>query len=132
MTGSVAVHDRIVWGGNNRDTGRFRVGSSGLPGRPIPRLTKDITSELGCVTPTIVVPGRWSDDELQYHAENVATMVAHSASCLCVSAKLLVTRRGWPQRQAFLDRVASVIAQDQSRLREPRRTWQNLEPRGTP
>ena len=109
MTGSVAVHDAIVWGDD-------RAGSSGLPGRRTPRLTKRITSELGCVTPVIIVPGRWSDEELQYQAENIATMVALNASCLCVAAKLVVTWRGWAQRQAFLDRVGSVLAMDPPRL----------------
>jgi acyl-CoA reductase-like NAD-dependent aldehyde dehydrogenase len=153
MTGSVAVHDRIVWGGDDRDAGGSRLGRAGLSGRPIPSLAKTITSELGCVTPTIVVPGRWSGEELQYHAENIATMVAHSASCLCVAAKVLVTWRGWPQRQAFLGRVASVLAQDAPRLAyypgaaaryaaftnraslnvaEPCRTLNPAEPRGTP
>jgi hypothetical protein len=43
-------------------------------------------------------------------------MVAHSASCTCTSAKLLITWRGWPQRQAFLDRVAEVLARHPPRL----------------
>lgn len=106
MTGSKAVHDRIVWGD----------AAGAESGRRERRLRKPITSELGCVTPAIVVPGRWSESALQYHAENVATMVAHGASSTCVSAKVLVTWRGWPQRQAFLDRVAAVLGQDAPRL----------------
>jgi hypothetical protein len=43
-------------------------------------------------------------------------MVAHSASCTCTSAKLLVTWRAWPQRQAFLDRLAAVLSQHPPRL----------------
>ena len=107
MTGSVAVHDRIVSGLSDPGSRTPHPGSV---------LLKPITSELGCVTPVMVIPDRWSDSELQYHAENVATMVAHSASCLCVAAKLLVTWRGWPQRGAFLDRVSAVLAQQPARL----------------
>ena len=109
MTGSTAVHDRIVWGDTPDEQARRRAERT-------PKLTKRITSELGCVTPTIVIPGQWSDREMQYQAENVATMVAHSASCTCTSAKLLVTWRDWPQRQAFLDRVAAVLATHPPRL----------------
>jgi aldehyde dehydrogenase family protein len=90
ITGSAAVHDRIVHG--------------------TPRLTKRITSELGCVTPVIVVPGEWSEGELAYQAENVATMVAHNASCNCNAAKLLVTWTGWRDRQKFLDRIAAILS----------------------
>ena len=103
MTGSTAVHDRIVWGDTPEEQALRRATGT-------PKLTKPITSELGCVTPTIVVPGRWSDAELQYQAENVATMVVHSASCTCTSTRMLVTRRQWPQRKPFLDRVAAVLS----------------------
>ncbi len=107
LTGSVAVHNRIVQGVSDPGS---RIPD---PGASHP---KPITSELGCVTPIVVTPGRWSDAQLQYHAENVATMVAHSASCTCVAAKLLVTWRGWPQRDAFLGRVTEVLAQQPPRL----------------
>lgn len=109
MTGSTAVHDRIVWGDTPEEQALRRAAAT-------PKVTRRITSELGCVTPTIVVPGRWSDDEIQYQAENVATMVAHSASCTCTSAKLIVTWRGWPQRRAFLDRIAETLSRYPARL----------------
>jgi len=57
-----------------------------------------------------VVPGEWSGGELDYQAENVATMVANNASCNCNAAKLLVTWRGWPQRGVFLDRVSAALS----------------------
>jgi aldehyde dehydrogenase family protein len=109
MTGSTAVHDRIVWGDTPEEQALRRAAAT-------PKVTRRITSELGCVTPTIVVPGRWGDDEIQYQAENVATMVAHSASCTCTSTQLLVTWRGWPQRQAFLDRIAGILSRYPPRL----------------
>lgn len=103
MTGSTAVHYRIVWGETPEEQSLRRAAGT-------PKLTKPITSELGCVTPVVVVPGEWSDGELQYQAEQVATMVAHSASCTCTSAKVLVTWRRWPQRQRLLARLAEVLA----------------------
>ncbi len=103
MTGSAAVHDRILWGDSPEEQAQRRR-------RGEPRVVKRVTSELGCVTPVIVVPGDWSGREIAYQAENVATMVANNASCNCNAAKLLVTWRGWRHRRAFLDRVAGVIA----------------------
>jgi acyl-CoA reductase-like NAD-dependent aldehyde dehydrogenase len=93
LTGSAAVHDRIA-----------------------SATTKPITSELGCVTPVIVTPGEWSDAELAYQAENVATMVAINASCNCNAAKLIVTWHEWPQRRAFLDRVSNILSSLPPRL----------------
>jgi acyl-CoA reductase-like NAD-dependent aldehyde dehydrogenase len=93
LTGSAAVHDRIA-----------------------AATAKPMTSELGCVTPVIVTPGGWSEAEVAYQAENVATMVALNASCNCNAAKLIVTWRDWPQRRAFLDRIAGLLSSLPPRL----------------
>ncbi len=103
MTGSAAVHDRIVWGDDPDEQAQRRAQRE-------PKVTTRVTSELGCVTPVIVVPGDWSPREIAYQAEHVATMVANNASCNCNAAKLLVTWRGWRHRRAFLDRIAGVLA----------------------
>ncbi len=103
MTGSVAVHDRIVWGDTPEEQVRRRAQRE-------PKVARRVTSELGCVTPVVVVPGAWSPREIAYQAENIATMVANNASCNCNAAKLLVTWRGWAQRRTFLDTVATLLA----------------------
>jgi acyl-CoA reductase-like NAD-dependent aldehyde dehydrogenase len=103
MTGSAAVHDRIVWGDTAEEQARRRAGAA-------PRVRKPISSELGCVTPVIVVPGEWSPGEIAYQAENVASMVVTNASCNCNAAKAIVTWRGWAQRGEFLARVAQVLS----------------------
>ena len=103
MTGSAAVHDRIVWGDGAEEQAQRRA-------RRDPKVAKRITSELGCVTPVVVVPGDWTEREIGYQAQNVATMVANNASCNCNAAKLLVTWRRWRHRRAFLDRLAGVLA----------------------
>ncbi|HJO26482.1 MAG: aldehyde dehydrogenase [Planctomycetes bacterium] len=108
ITGSSAVHDAIVWGGpevreENRRKGK-RV------------MEKPITSELGCVTPVVLTPGKWSAKELEHHAWNVASMVANNASFNCNSAKVLVTARDWPQREAFLETLAGVMGAIPPRL----------------
>lgn len=103
LTGSAAVHDRIVWGETSEEQALRRAANT-------PKLTRRITSELGCVTPAIVLPGAWTGAELDYQAANVATMVAHSASCTCTSARVVVTWRRWPQRLSFLDRITAALA----------------------
>lgn len=103
LTGSAAVHDRIVWGESSEEQALRRAANT-------PKLTRRITSELGCVTPTIVVPGRWTDGQIEHQAANIATMVAHNASCTCTSTRVLVTWRRWPQRLTLLDRIATVLS----------------------
>lgn len=99
ITGSSQTHDRIVWG------------TAGGPGSDMtePLLTKPITSELGGVSPVIVVPGDWSDADLRFQAENIATMRLHNAGHNCISAQTIVVDANWPQRQAFLTALGDVL-----------------------
>jgi len=86
MTGSIETHDAIVWGppGPNRDERQRR-------GRPL--LQKEITSELGNISPAVVVPGRYGERELSDVAEGIAGMLFNNASFNCNAVKLLVLPR---------------------------------------
>ena len=102
LTGSDRTHDAIVWGATLEEQERRKA-----IGEPLTR--KRVTSELGCVTPVLVVPGRWSEGDLTFQARNVASMVTHNASFNCTAAKVLVLARGWNQRDAFLERLHEVL-----------------------
>ena len=65
MTGGAPTHDAIVWGPGEEGARRKAEGT--------PLLDKPITSELGGVSPTIVVPGDWSAADLKFQAEHLAT-----------------------------------------------------------
>ena len=108
ITGSHRTHDAIVWGTAPDEQQQRKVANQ-------PLLTKPITSELGCVTPILVVPGAWSDADLRYQAHHVASMVVHNASFNCVAAKVVVTATGWKQREAFLAQLHQALAQSQVR-----------------
>lgn len=103
ITGSDKTHDAMVWGppGPEREARKAR---------DEPLLKKDVTSELGNISPVIVVPGPWDQASLDYQARNTAGMVCNNASFNCTAAKLLVTSRGWGQRQAFLDSLGRSMA----------------------
>lgn len=67
-----------------------------------PQQTREVTAELGCVTPYIVCPGQWSQSDLDYHAGTVVAGMTHNAGHNCLKAEVLVLDRDWPQREAFL------------------------------
>src|SRR5581483_6072136 len=101
ITGSAETHDAIVFGtGGERAERR----SSKRP-----RLTKRITSELGNVSPVIVVPGNWSRGDLKFHSENVATQMTNNAGFNCNAAKVLITHADWAQRNSFLDTLRNTL-----------------------
>ncbi|MDN5724139.1 MAG: aldehyde dehydrogenase family protein [Corynebacterium sp.] len=104
ITGSAATHDRIVWGD---DTKEARSGA--------PVLDKPITSELGGVSPVIVVPGRWSKADLKYQAENIATMRLHNAGHNCIAAQTVVIDADWRQREEFLHELRSALERIEDR-----------------
>lgn len=95
MTGSERVHDLIVWGPPGAERERRKAAKE-------PQTAKHVTSELGCVTPVIVPPAKYSAGELQWHARNVTTQLANNGSFMCVAAKMLVLSKGWAQKDAFL------------------------------
>ncbi len=68
-----------------------------------PALTKPVAAELGCVTPCLVVPGGWTQRDLEYHADNIVSAKSHNAGHNCLAAEVIITAKDWPQREAFLD-----------------------------
>ncbi|MHC4377244.1 MAG: aldehyde dehydrogenase family protein [Planctomycetota bacterium] len=108
ITGSGAVHDAIVWGTGAEQAERKAAGD--------PLVSKPISSELGCVTPILILPGPWSAQDLRRVARSVATMVANNASFNCNSAKLLITSEAWEQRFAFLEELRQALAAIPTRL----------------
>ncbi len=102
ITGSVYSHNTIVWGPPGDDRNR-RIAAHE------PLLTKSITSELGNVTPWIIVPADYTDAELKFQAENLASTIVNNASFNCIATKLIVTSRRWPQRETFLDYLQQIL-----------------------
>jgi acyl-CoA reductase-like NAD-dependent aldehyde dehydrogenase len=107
ITGSAAAHDAILYG----------VGEEGTKNKAArtPRLSKTITSELGCVSPVLVVPGAWSDAELQFQARQVASMLAYNCGFNCNGARLVVVAKGWPLRERFEKAVRDTLTRTPTR-----------------
>ena len=102
ITGSELTHDAIVFG--TGDEGRARKA------RNEPILAKRITSELGNVSPVIVVPGDWSSRALAWQARHVATQVVQNGGYNCNAAKVVLLSRLWRQRDEFVEAVAACLA----------------------
>lgn len=103
LTGSALTHDLMVWGPPGPERAERMARGS-------PLLSKEVTSELGSVTPVILVPGPYTERQLAWQADDVAGMVAHNASFNCTAAKMLLTPRGWRHRDHFLDLIMRHLA----------------------
>lgn len=102
ITGSDRTHDAIVYG----------VGPEGAARKAAdtPINLRRITSELGNVSPVIVVPGPWTGAELRFQAEHVATQLANNGGFNCNACRVIVLHADWPQRRAFMDALRAVLA----------------------
>lgn len=101
MTGSAATHDAIVWGTGAEALERRAAGT--------PKLNKPISSELGGVSPTIILPGTWSRADLVFQAQHVATQRLHNGGYNCVAAQAVVISAQWPQKQEFLTELRRAL-----------------------
>ena len=102
ITGSQATHDMIIWGKGEEGEKNRAAGT--------PRLDKRITSELGAVCPTIVVPGNWSEADIRFQAEQIATQKLHNSGFNCVACQALLMPRGWEQEEALMKELRDVIS----------------------
>jgi acyl-CoA reductase-like NAD-dependent aldehyde dehydrogenase len=97
ITGSDRTYDAIVFGPG--EEGRRRKE------RDEPINEKRFTAELGNVSPVIVVPGppgSWSDADVAYHAENLATMLTNNAGFNCNATRVIIQHASSSQREPLL------------------------------
>jgi acyl-CoA reductase-like NAD-dependent aldehyde dehydrogenase len=107
ITGSDKTFDAIVWGVGPEAQARKAAGT--------PLLTKKITGELGNVSPVIVVPGPWSEADIQYQAAHLASMLTNNAGFNCNATRVILQHGGWGQRQRLLDSMRNVLKAAPSR-----------------
>lgn len=107
ITGAGTSHDAIVWG----------TGAEGQANKKAntPKNLRRVTSELGAVCPTIVVPGPWSKADIAFQAEQVATQKLHNSGFNCVACQVLVVPSQWQHKRTFLDALEATLAAAESR-----------------
>ncbi|MCI0372402.1 MAG: aldehyde dehydrogenase family protein, partial [candidate division NC10 bacterium] len=109
LTGSHATHEAILWGEDLARRAERKANRS-------PLHLKRITSQLGCVSPVLVVPGPYLESQLAFQAQELAGAMVHNAGCNCHTPRLLVLPRGWAQRDTFLRHFEAALAQAPLRM----------------
>lgn len=102
ITGSLHSHDSIVWGQSPEEQSRRKS-----EGKPF--LEKPITSELGNVSPWIVVPGAYTAKQLHSQAQHIASSITNNAAYNCLSTRVVITWPQWPQRETFLSLIRKYL-----------------------
>lgn len=94
ITGSKTSFDAIV----------AAIGRTSHPQKPI-------TSELGGVSPVIVVPGNWSKADLRFQAEHVVTQRLHNSGSNCIASQVVIISSDWAQKDQFLSELKAAYRQ---------------------
>jgi acyl-CoA reductase-like NAD-dependent aldehyde dehydrogenase len=101
ITGSDKTHDAIVFG-SGEEGARRKANREPLLGKPI-------TSELGNVSPVVVVPGPWSESQVAYQGRNIASMLTHNAGFNCIAARVIVMPEDWNLREPLLEAIRKAL-----------------------
>lgn len=102
MTGSDRTYDTIMFGSGPEAAARK------IRGEPL--FHKPFTAELGNVTPVFVVPGPWSQHDLEIQARSLATWAGFNAGLMSAAPRLLIQQRQWSLRDAFLEHYGTIMA----------------------
>jgi acyl-CoA reductase-like NAD-dependent aldehyde dehydrogenase len=108
MTGSDRTYETIVFGSG--PDGRRRKEEHS------PICKKPFTAELGNIAPAIIVPGPWSDKELQYQAEQIASHLCDTGSYSCSRTRVIVQYAHWDLRDKLMDKLREVLSRILSRI----------------
>ncbi|MFE2580572.1 aldehyde dehydrogenase family protein [Streptomyces sp. NPDC059378] len=101
VTGSDRTHDAIVWGTDEHAERRRREDT--------PLIDKHFTSELGGVSPCVVVPGRWSRADFRFQAEHIVTSKMNNSGHNCIASQVLVLPRSWHGTDLLLEEIRRVL-----------------------
>ncbi len=108
LTGSARTFDLIVYGpgeeGQRRKAADDRV------------VDKPVSSELGGVGATIVLPGPWTEADFRYQAEHVVTQKLHNAGHNCVASQVLIVPADWDGSSRMLREVRRGLEVSEPRV----------------
>jgi len=103
MTGSDKTYEAIVFGPG--EEGQRRKAKQN------PVNSKRFTGELGNVSPVIIVPGPWSQDEIMQQARYVSTWLVANAGFGCLTPRVIIQHKNWRYRSDFLEAIGQVLDQ---------------------
>ena len=108
LTGSARTHDLIVYGPGEEGQ-RRKAADDRVVGKPV-------SSELGGVGATIVLPGPWTEADFRYQAEHVVTQKLHNSGHNCVASQVLILPADWDGSARMLREIRHRIEVSEPRV----------------
>lgn len=61
----------------------------------------NVTAELGCATPWIIMPGYWTDKEIKNAVKQIVIAKISGGGSYCMSAQVILIPQHWKQKEIF-------------------------------
>jgi acyl-CoA reductase-like NAD-dependent aldehyde dehydrogenase len=104
ITAGKDTYNRIVWGATREEQARNRKNNHKV-------FNKRIDAELGGVTPMIIVPGKWTQKEIDHQASQISATKHANGGHACISPQVVIVDADWPQKDLFLNRLRHYLAE---------------------
>ena len=107
VTGSDRTFNAIVFGPGEEGE-RNRAAHT-------PVLQKPVSAELGNISPVIIVPGPWTEKEIERQGSKLASWLTSNAGFNCLTPRILIQQRQWAHRDALNEAICAGLAQIEPR-----------------
>jgi len=107
LTGSDKTFEAILFGAGEEGARR--------KAQRQPLIEKRFTSELGNVTPVIIVPGPWTQEEIDDWGEKLSRWLVINAGFNCLTPRVIIQSAGWEHRHSLNQAVGQTLAQVETR-----------------
>jgi acyl-CoA reductase-like NAD-dependent aldehyde dehydrogenase len=101
LTGSGKTFEAIVFGSGTEGDKR--------KSQKNPLVKKPITGELGNITPVIIVPGPWTDDEIKEIAVKIVSWLSLNAGCNCFTPRVIIQHKEWIHHDKLVKAFCDVM-----------------------
>lgn len=90
----------------------YFTGSTGVAHAIQDAASAPLVSECGGNNPCIIVPGTWTEKEIERQAIQLASAGKLNGGAVCGRPQTIITSKHWPQREQFLDALRKAISED--------------------
>lgn len=107
ITGTDKAYETIVFGRS--------IDGADRKSKIKPAITKRFTGELGNVSPVIIVPGPWREEDMRHQAEHLTTWLVVNAGFGCLTPRVIIQQEGWAHREALIEAIEQFLKRIETR-----------------
>ena len=89
----------------------YFTGSTGVAHAIQNAASAPLVSECGGNNPCLIVPGEWTEKEMEHWAIQIASVGKLNGGAVCGRPQTIITSKKWPQREAFLTALRKAIGE---------------------